>query len=149
MNNKYLETVFLNSQLHHSVTEIDYYLTYAILCNLWRILIFHQPTNEKRLKAQYPPPISHRRFLTLNGLCAPASASASPVPTHPHTIQHLLIPIAPLAKPLHLIPFRRQVHRWIALRRPGVPKDEIIDLNFRQWTQQNNREQPQLRRQVR
>ena len=69
------------------------------------------------------------------------------VPTHPDTIQHLLIPIAPLAKPFHLIPFRRQVHRRIALRRPGVPKDEIINLNLRQWTQQNNREQPQLRRQ--
>ena len=71
------------------------------------------------------------------------------VPAHPDTIQHLLIPIAPLTKPLHLIPFRWQVHRRIALRRPGIPEDKIINFNFREWTQQNNREQPQLRRQIR
>ena len=71
------------------------------------------------------------------------------VPTHSDTIQHLLIPISPLTKPFHLIPFRWQVHRWALRRRPSVPKDEIINFNLRQWTQQNNREQSQLRRQVR
>ena len=40
------------------------------------------------------------------------------VPTHPHTIQHLLIPIAPLQKHFHLIPLCWQFHLARASRLP-------------------------------